>query len=108
MTRAHQLVFQINDAGFSASGVLRAQLLREEADPHSDMEHFHAAMTPDERSLDGAIQVRSARYAAFAANDVGLLQTAGRAPAQALMLSSGMQAFDQADAAFDQMVGKQA
>jgi PAS domain S-box-containing protein len=108
MTSQHQLVFQIDDTDFAAGGALRSRLADEENALNSDMDHFHAVMTPDERSLYGAIRARSARYAAFAANDIGLLQTAGRARAKSQLLSSGVQAFDEADAAFDQMLAKQA
>jgi len=107
MTQVHQLVFQINDTDFSASDALRNRLSDEEHGLNSDMDHFHAIMTPDETSLYGLIRARSERYAEFAATDISLLQTVGRSPAEALLLSRGVEAFNLADAAFDQMVGKQ-
>ena len=107
MTRSHQLVFQINDADFSVSGGLRSRLANEESALNSDMNHLHAVMTPDEVTLDSLVLARKGRYAEFAANDIELLRTAGRVRAEALLLSSGVQAFDQADVAFDQMVAKQ-
>jgi len=81
MTRVHQLVFQINDTDFNASGALRSRLFDEEHGLNSDMDHFHAVMTPDEAPLYGAIRAGSARYAVFAATDISLLQTAGRSAA---------------------------
>jgi len=108
MTRAHQLVFQINDTDFSASSVLRSRLFDEENGLNSDMDHFHAVMTPDETPLYDVIRARSERYAGFAATDISLLQSVGRPRAETLLLSRGVQAFNGADAAFDQMVGKQA
>jgi PAS domain S-box-containing protein len=108
MTRAHQLVFQIDDTDFGASGALRARLVDEETGLNADLDHFRAIMTSDERVLYEVIRTRSTRYAAFAATDISLLQTSGRTRADALLLSDGVRAFDRADAAFDQMVGKQA
>jgi len=107
LTSAHQIVFQINSTEFSASGELRSSLLEEEDGLRSDMDHFRAIMTPDEAPLYRTIMSRSDRYMKIAADDIRLLQSTGRAPAQALLLSSGIQAFDQADANFDEMVGKQ-
>jgi len=107
MTRVHQLIFQINDTNFGASGALRGRLFDEENGLNSDMDHFHAVMTADETSLYGEIRARSERYAEFAATDIRLLQTVGRSPAEALLLSRGVEAFNLADADFDQMVGKQ-
>jgi PAS domain S-box-containing protein len=108
MTRVHQLVFQINDTDFSASAALRSRLFDEESGLNSDMDHFHAVMTPDETQLYGVIRARSERYTRFAASDISLLQTFGRTRAESLLLSRGVQTFNQADAAFDQMVDKQA
>jgi hypothetical protein len=88
MTRAHQLVFQVDDTDFSASGALRSRLADEERGLNSDLDHFRAVMTPNEQPLDGAVRLGAARYESFAANDIRLLQTAGRAPAEALLLST--------------------
>jgi len=107
MTRVHQLVFQINDTDFGANDVLRDRLLDEESGLNSDMDHFHAVMTPNEAALYGEIRLRSKRYAEMAANDMSLLRSGDRARAQSLLLTTGVQAFDKADAAFDKMVGKQ-
>jgi len=107
MTRSHQLAFQINDTGFNASGELRDRLRHEQSSLNSDLDQFHAVMTPDEAALYGAIRNRSERYAKFVANDIRLLRSDDRASAKAVLLSEGVQAFDQADAAFDRMVGKQ-
>ena len=107
MTRMHQLVFQINDASPAARGVLRDRLLDEENDLNSDMDQFHAVMTPDEAPLYGVIRDRSNRYSQIAANDLRLLWANDRAGATALLQTRGIPAFEQADAAFDQMVEKQ-
>src|SRR5476651_158913 len=58
MTSVHQLVFQINDTDFSASGALRSRLFDEESGLNSDVDHFHAVMTPDETALYGVIRAR--------------------------------------------------
>jgi len=107
MTRMHQLVFQINDADSVAGEVIRGSLLGEENGLKSDMDHFQSVMTPDETTLYRAIRALSKRYADIAANDVLLLAADDRAGANALLQTRGIQAFDQADAAFDRMVDKQ-
>jgi signal transduction histidine kinase/CheY-like chemotaxis protein len=107
MTSAHQFVFQINSTDFSASGGLRSGLIEEEDGLKSDMGHFRAIMSPDETPLYRAVMARSSRYMAIAADNIRLLRSGDRARAEALLLSSGVQAFDQADASFDQIVGRQ-
>ena len=107
MTRVHQLVFQINDTGFEASGGLRDRMHDEENGLNSDLDQFHAIMTPDEAALYRAAREGSGRYAKMAETEIRLLQSEDRAGARALLLTNGVRAFDNADAAFDRMVAKQ-
>jgi PAS domain S-box-containing protein len=106
-TRAHQLLFEIVDTDFSASVALRARLLDEEAGVSSNMGRYHPLMTSDEATLYSDVQNGNRRYEDVADNTIRMLRSADPAGAKSLLLSSGVQAFAHADAAFDLLVDKQ-
>jgi len=107
LTRTHQLVFQIVDTDSGASAALQTRLLDEETGRRSDLNHYRPLMTPDEVTLYREVQIGSRRYEDVAANTIHRLKSGDPTGAKSLLLSAGVQAFERADTAFDQLVDKQ-